>query len=841
MGILIIIVLIIILVVKDQKFMEQEIIYRRTIEALKKENQMLRAFKDSIQNQNEEYASKEEKTEIIAHPVQQTKTELKKEPIKEAVKEAKAKRKALQKDVIKNNAILALGSMFIVVAAISFLYTGWDVLHNALKIGVLGILAVVFLLLSHLSKHKLNLPQTAKAFFYIAMGYIPIVFFSLSLLDLIGEYFSISGDGRFIYLFAASTFIMSLYYVVGNKLKDYKMQIAAHCMQTVVLIFGLLAMKLSSEYIGLFCIIHTLIFNILIGKVNDFKVINKMFGLCQAIAYTVFAISTTTLISDNMLYLVILNTSIMGLYYLLNMKFEKIPFKYVGHIFQTVVLLLVCQFIDLDFKLYPIAFLIHSLIFNNLAKNYYATILFTIYGVASLTGVFLYWGTFTSLAVALLYVLNSIMIKANTESEKIGKATLVKSLGYFAVLVASFLNVEIAGNTYCLPWIAKEIIWLGIILLTTVVYFKKPNMKFAKNGLLINYICLVMISFIAKDVANILIPANIFTLLGFGLVLYALKVVDLKEKHFIGISALLYTLFRFLIETSLVAHFIYLGICALSLFVFETKKDLNMYRYIPLIAYFLKLYIDGLELFYDVLIVPIVLSFVMLIGLEILSFTRLKKNEAYVIMSFFYTLLPFMIMTEPVNEYLILSCMIVWALINLIVTIDNLRIAVKSVLAFSLFLIYNMLINDFAIGLEVVLTHFGLIVFMLYITRSLFGKRVSIYKFIEYIGLICIYLTAMESVTTPVESLVYLGMLTLFVIVGYKKKLGPLFLTTIIAMVVQLLDLTQEFWLAISGWIYILIMGAILLTFSMRNEKRNQDDRIEIKEKIKAVKEYLDI
>ena len=83
------------------------------------------------------------------------------------------------------------------------------------------------------------------------MGYIPIVLFSLSLLDLIGEYFSISGDGRFIYLFGASVFIMSLYYVIAHKFKDYKMQIAAHCMQTIVIIFALLMIRLPQEYFGI--------------------------------------------------------------------------------------------------------------------------------------------------------------------------------------------------------------------------------------------------------------------------------------------------------------------------------------------------------------------------------------------------------------------------------------------------------------------------------------------------------------------------------------------------------------------------------------------------------------
>ena len=115
------------------------------------------------------------------------------------------------------------------------------------------------------------------------------------------------------------------------------------------------------------------------------------------------------------------------------------------------------------------------------------------------------------------------------------------------------------------------------------------------------------------------------------------------------------------------------------------------------------------------------------------------------------------------------------------------------------------------------------------------------YRILEYIGLTIIYLTAISSITNPMEGLLYLGMLTAFVIIAYTRKIGPLFLTSIIAMLVKLLDLTQDFWLAIPGWLYILGIGAIMVIFSMKNERKNQDNKTKLKEKIKAVKEYLDM
>ena len=57
-----------------------------------------------------------------------------------------------------------------------------------------------------------------------------------------------------------------------------------------------------------------------------------------------------------------------------------------------------------------------------------------------------------------------------------------------------------------------------------------------------------------------------------------------------------------------------------------------------------------------------------------------------------YTLFRFLIdssilSSEQVNEYVFFACMAIWAFVNLIFTIDVLRIIVKGLLSFSLFMI----------------------------------------------------------------------------------------------------------------------------------------------------------
>ena len=86
-----------------------------------------------------------------------------------------------RKNEARNNAILAVGATFIVVAAMSFLYSTWYTVPNIVKSAVILILAGVFLGLSRLAGKVFKLTKTAKAFFYIAMVYIPICLFSIHL------------------------------------------------------------------------------------------------------------------------------------------------------------------------------------------------------------------------------------------------------------------------------------------------------------------------------------------------------------------------------------------------------------------------------------------------------------------------------------------------------------------------------------------------------------------------------------------------------------------------------------------------------------------------------------
>lgn len=853
MGLLVLIALIVVFVCREQSRAEEEILHKRTIKEFVNEVQLLKSCLDEegLRKYNEKKNQKIAQNPINSVNINQNITNnVGVQPMqKQIVNEVKKERKVIQKETLKNSAILALGSIFIVIAAISFLYTGWDILHNALKIGVLGILAVVFLALSYLAKHKMKLPQTSRAFFYIAMGYIPIVLFSLSLLDLIGEYFSISGDGRFIYMFASSTVIMLLYYVLSIKFKDSKLHVAAHVMQSVVLIFSLLALDVKEEYQGIFFIIHTLLFNIISNKTKLFPKKTKNYGLVQSIMHTLISIPLFIMAIELPVYLTISSIIAMLLYYFLGEKYNNVIFTIGGHVLQSITVFFACVAFDFELKFYVITILLHSVIYNYLVPKFEKNksvnldcgkLLFGLYFVISFVYLFWVWGSLTSVLIALLFLINAVVIKTMNENEEWLKIKVLRVFLYFLIVALSFLKIEIAGNVYELPWIAKEIVWTIVIALTSLLYLKAPNSKFSKGGIITNFMALTLISLIPAETAKVLIPANFFTLVGYFLVILNLNVKK-ENDDFTRISVLIYTLFRFLIVESIVSHIIYAIVCAISWISFEKNGELQKYKLIPFVAYFIKLYVDGMGIFSEHLVVPILLSVSLVILLEILSFVRLKNNESYVIMSLFYTVLPFFMLPEYPNKYILPGILVLWALINLIITIDSLRIFIKLVMSSSLLYIYQNFVTDVFIVNNTALIHLGLIVYLHFITRKLMNKKLSSYKAIEYIGLICIYLTALGNISTAQDGLIYLIMLSILVLFAYSKKCGPLFATTIVAIIIKLFELTQEFWFAIPWWGYLAVIGVCFMRFAMHNEKINQDTKHSLKEKLKTAKEYLDM
>ncbi len=105
------------------------------------------------------------------------------------------------------------------------------------------------------------------------------------------------------------------------------------------------------------------------------------------------------------------------------------------------------------------------------------------------------------------------------------------------------------------------------------------------------------------------------------------------------------------------------------------------------------------------------------------------------------------------------------------------------------------------------------------LTRLIIRKySIEACKIIEYIANIIINIWAFCSYTSEYDGLLFVLLLMMVIIVSYCIKLGPVFLVSICSIIINVLILTREFWLAIPWWIYVLIIGIILISFAVYNE-----------------------
>ena len=89
--------------------------------------------------------------------------------------------------------------------------------------------------------------------------------------------------------------------------------------------------------------------------------------------------------------------------------------------------------------------------------------------------------------------------------------------------------------------------------------------------------------------------------------------------------------------------------------------------------------------------------------------------------------------------------------------------------------------------------------------------------------------------------MIFVAILFLLTIISYIKKMGPIFFTTIIAIIVNVFLLTREFWFSIPWWAYMLVIGSGLIIFAIKNELSENKQRELLKKKLKAIKEYIDM
>lgn len=116
--------------------------------------------------------------------------------------------------------ILSLGIIFILLAGIIFGTTTWDVINNIVKVIMLFGVSILFFAISIFTNNKLKIEKTSFAFWILGVLFLPIILLAIGFFQLLGDYLSIYGEGRYIYGIISTIICLPFFLYSAKKYKN---------------------------------------------------------------------------------------------------------------------------------------------------------------------------------------------------------------------------------------------------------------------------------------------------------------------------------------------------------------------------------------------------------------------------------------------------------------------------------------------------------------------------------------------------------------------------------------------------------------------------------------------
>lgn len=778
---------------------------------------------------------------------------------------------------IKNSSILIVGSILVVLSALIFLMSTWDVTNNIFKTILMLVMLCVFLGASYIAK-KINLKQTEKAFHYIALAYIPITLLSIWLFKLFGIYLSYEGEGSYLYL-CISSLIVTLIYYLDSKQKNNTF-IGACSVVFLNLAFIFLSIKIYNtfSFVLLFLSLLNIIFTILyqsnkyylnekinknsiltmtiyIGFLTLFTNLFKVIGgniqfvnilLDFAVLYSIYFASKITdkTIFDKIytLCIVFIGLNITAFFDDLQIKQVILLFTFIGislfdltknnklseHTYyelmgSNILLFVITRFSDDSiptyFMLIVLSIITAIFYFTNERKEYSAYFL-SISGLAVIIDFLI---TYELSVLYIGYIAAIMLFLRKYINKKSYILDSFKILGYIIMFAITLFLDE--SNIF------TSILLFGVTYVSFMSTLEKKDI-FTRmvSYIYLNISLFMFTSFLGIDKMKDLILIIPFTSIVIFFLEYFINELNDDENH-------LYMLFHFAISAIILAclnnsfiHILFIIIINVLFYIYINKNNMEKnLLYASYVSFIPFIYFSNIELVSDYMFMISYLVFALL-----LYYTYYKKENRSLIIYFVYLLFHASVFDD--SKYVILFIFSLMSIVGYLIKEDKLKDVFKTFLYTCILLLIRFITYDLELD-TISLLHYGpYFVWIICITRNIVKKYSNDYKVFEYISLVLINIIAISGFTDEMDGLVFVLLLTILVIIGYVLKYGPVFLISLIFILVNILLLTREFWLSLPWWLYILLIGAILISFAVYNElkdKNNNDNKIKLTTKIK--------
>lgn len=779
----------------------------------------------------------------------------------------------------KNIAILITGAILIIMSAIVFLMSTWNVINDIFKTFVLILLVFVFMGASKVAKEKFNLKKASITFFYIGMAYIPISLLSISILGLFGDYLSITGNGNFIYLTISGIITAVLYYVIYKKNNNTNLFYGSLLAQVITIVLFSCIFEINIGLIAIDLLLYNLLMMLITKNHEQFNILKKLYYVIPYIALSLLILDTIQInIFVPLSYLFIAINL-----YLIDLKKDQ---KITGFFFTLALDLICVYFIDMNSELLTTDGIICISAINTIViyllimimekivkkKNFFlgsALFSFLMINILSLTSlncenIIVKPWIFSIISLVILVlnynkvssrvkiILNKLIpiyfIIAGLNLLFVAKATYHSFL-IFAILgftLTQFLKGDLKKNSFIFSHILMFIVYLFnfvlnhtemnyimfyyivLLVIYSYSYFTTrckiyKYMGYISSHILLNSICVLL--GIGYEVSYLL-PMIVII----GIMNLENKNKSLKDNF----SQPFLSCYKIIAYFAICNIYTLLGVVATILFsgyfLYDNRKNNNKLAIIPLIGLTSVIFNDpGLD--------RNIISIIMLIitaGTTLLSFES-KKINIYTIFSGIYLFLMFLIMNiYYINELLFT----LWAFTNYyILTPDKEKDIFKFLTGVGIANFYGIVINEIGLDAYTAFSFLGIIILFITVLRTILNKYVKKVDVLEAIIFGVINLAALNNYSNELDGMIYMILLCGIIMLSYIKKYGMLFCVTLITIVVNVILLTREFWLSIPWWIYLLLIGSILVTFAVKNEV---DDKNSITNTIKNFKDKID-
>lgn len=214
-----------------------------------------RQFNEIARAHHRFYADQPLEKEIAFEPVDQKaplqpQIQNKKPAVVMTPKKKPEKKKLTGEEIRERNITwsLNLGVILLLIGGLFVATSNWATMPDWLKSGLVGLVSLLFFGISFLSKKVLKIEKTELAFTVLGSLFLPIFLLSIGWFHLLGEYLSVSGEGRFIFGFLSSLVIIPVYISIAVKLSSRLFVWFAYLAVTAGMAFFIATFKLEQDW-----------------------------------------------------------------------------------------------------------------------------------------------------------------------------------------------------------------------------------------------------------------------------------------------------------------------------------------------------------------------------------------------------------------------------------------------------------------------------------------------------------------------------------------------------------------------------------------------------------------